>query len=468
MRDQRAEVSLNIAPHDDREPREIQRREFRILVLGDFTAGGDARPLATAAPVRVDRDDLDLVLARFAPRVHVAIDDASPDIELAFAAMDDFHPDRLLPRLGAARSHRAGDDERGDASRPEVAPTRSGASLLEDMLGATADGPAVAAPRPSRSDELSAFIERAVAPHLVRAPDPDAVAGSAASAQESARLLRLVLHHPRVQGLEAAWRSVEMLVRRLDTDGDLEIFVLDVGRDQVADALERVARQRDAAGEQPWALAVALHAFPDGDAGADALARVAMAARTLGIACVAAAPSSLAGRPSTPMLDDDATAPVPEVYALIRRSAEARHLGLTFPRVLLRAPYGHDNPCDTIAFEEIDDPRRHDDFLWGSGAAFVALLIGEAFLEHGWAIGSRVALDIGSLPFFTYRRGPETVAISCAEMVMSERVARQLLSRGLMPMAWIRDTDRVRLVELRSVAEPAAPLAGAWAGAVGR
>jgi len=75
-----------------------------------------------------------------------------------------------------------------------------------------------------------------------------------------------------------------------------------------------------------------------------------------------------------------------------------------------------------------------------------------------------MSLDVSSLPFHTYRRGSDTVATSCAETVMSERAARHLLSRGLMPMAWIRNTDRIRLVELRSVAEPPAPLAAAWAG----
>jgi hypothetical protein len=69
---------------------------------------------------------------------------------------------------------------------------------------------------------------------------------------------------------------------------------------------------------------------------------------------------------------------------------------------------------------------------------------------------------VGSLPLFTYKRGPETVAMSCAETAMSERMARHLLSRGLMPLAWIKNTDRVRLVELRSVADPAAPLAAGW------
>jgi hypothetical protein len=33
-----------------------------------------------------------------------------------------------------------------------------------------------------------------------------------------------------------------------------------------------------------------------------------------------------------------------------------------------------------------------------------------------------------------------------------------------MPLAWIKNTDRVRLVEMASVSDPTAPLATAWSG----
>jgi type VI secretion system protein ImpC len=477
MRDQRAEVSLNIAPNEAFESAPVEPRSFRILVMGDFSARGDGGPLASELPRRVDRDDLDAHVARIAPRLRVSIDDRS--VDLAFAAMDDFHPDRLVARLTALGQRpestttealpSAPSRPTSAGATPDIVRAVSGASLLDDMLDDVTPGApsAASATRPKRSDELSAFVERAVAPHLVRPPDAETAARAAASDRDLTRTLRLVLHHPRVQALEATWRSLELLVRRLDTDGDLDLFMLDVARDQVASTLERLAQRRDAAGDETWALAVSLHGHPDGDDGADALARIALAARAFETPVVAAAPPILAGRANAASLDDDDDAPLPtpEVFTLIRRSLEARFLGLTFPRVLLRPPYGSENPCDTLDFEEIEDPERHEDYLWGSGSSLVALLVGEAFNERGWSIGPRMLLDVGSLPLFTYRRGPETVATPCAEIVMSERIARHLLSRGLMPLAWIKNTDRVRLVELRSVADPAAPLAAAWTGA---
>ena len=466
MRDQRAEVSLNIAPDDRSDDTPVEHRQFRILVLGDFGAHGDDAPIGNTSPRRIDRDDIDVHVARIAPRLHIT--GGSTPVDLAFASMDDFHPDRLATRLAAlagagtplSQPAPSGPAPEAIASHaPDLARAVSGTSLLDDMLDSVA-------PSPRRSDELSAFVERAVAPHLVRPPDPATAAHLESAHRAMVDLLRQVLHQPRVQHLEATWRAMEMLVRRLDTDGDLHLFMVDVPRGQVPTALERIAQQRDAAHPESWALVVSLHSYPDGDAGAEALAGVAMAARGLGTPVVAGAPPSFAGRRSAIELDDDTPpGPAPEVYALIRRSLEARFLGLTFPRLLLRAPYGRENPCDTIELEEIDDPTRHDEYLWGTGAVAVALLVGEAFNERGWAIGPRIPLDVGSLPYFTYRRGPETVAVPCAETIMSERVARHLLSRGLMPLAWIKNTDRARLVELCSVSDPSGPLAASWASA---
>jgi type VI secretion system protein ImpC len=475
MRDQRAEVSLNIAPHEASEPLPVEPREFRILVVGDFGGRGSSASPSNEPPRRVDRDDLDSHLARIAPRLRIEI--GNDELNLAFTSLDDFHPDQLAARVATlaaspatnreSRPSLASPDTSAERQRPDIARAVSGGSLLDDMLEDVGSATTSEERRPS--NELSAFIDRAVEPHLVRA-DPDAEARAETARRDVSAMLRRVLHHPDVQAVEASWRSLDFLVRRLDTDGDLSLFLFDRPRDHVAKAIEKLARERSVADDERWALVVVLHAFDEGDAGAESLAHIAMAAKALDAPCVASAPASFTGADSLAELGDDELTPrgSPDVFGLIRQSQDGRFLGLTYPRVLMRAPYGHENPCDTIEFEEIEDAERHGDYLWGSGAALVALLVGEAFAHAGWAMGGRIPLDVSGLPYFTYRRGPETVAKSCAEGVMSERVARHLLGRGLMPVAWIRDTDRVRIVDLRSVSDPPAALAASWAGTASR
>ena len=45
--------------------------------------------------------------------------------------------------------------------------------------------------------------------------------------------MRAVLHHPDFQALEAAWRGLDFLIRRLDTDSGLQIFILDVTKGEL-------------------------------------------------------------------------------------------------------------------------------------------------------------------------------------------------------------------------------------------
>src|SRR5438309_946384 len=96
---------------------------------------------------------------------------------------------------------------------------------------------AAAAPWPAAgptTSDWNAFLRQIVAPHLVpgAAPDQDeliARVDEATSAQ-----MRAVLHHPDFQALEAAWRSVFFLVRRLDTDENLKLFLIDVTKQDLA------------------------------------------------------------------------------------------------------------------------------------------------------------------------------------------------------------------------------------------
>ena len=47
------------------------------------------------------------------------------------------------------------------------------------------------------------------------------------------------------QALEAAWRGLYFLVKRLDTDGGLKLFLLDVSRDELAADARREAGHDD-------------------------------------------------------------------------------------------------------------------------------------------------------------------------------------------------------------------------------
>src|SRR5262249_51016732 len=157
--------------------------------------------------------------------------------------------------------------------------------------------------------------------------------------------------------LEAAWRCLFFLVRRLDTDGQLKLFLLDVSRDELTEDLGAVDDLGSAGihrllveqtvgipGATPWGLLVGNYTFGPDLADVELAGRLAKVARQAGSPLLAGASPAILGCPSlaaTPDPDDwsrDAREETQETWQALRQLAEARYLGLALPRFLLRLP----------------------------------------------------------------------------------------------------------------------------------
>jgi type VI secretion system protein ImpC len=150
-------------------------------------------------------------------------------------------------------------------------------------------------------------------------------------------------------------------------------------------------------------------------------------------------------------------------FAELRRSPDARWLGLALPRFLLRLPYGRESSqTETFEFEEMPEPVRHERYLWGHPAAACAYLLGEAFSRHGWEMRAGMVDTVEGLPLHVYREDGDSRVKPCAEVLLTEEAATLLLERGFIPLLSMKDSDRVRILRFQSVAEPLAPLAGRW------
>src|SRR5207248_1659477 len=93
---------------------------------------------------------------------------------------------------------------------------------------------------PAKSSvSIAEMLKHAVAPHIVPAKDPrqDQLVATVDSALAGA--MRTVLHHPDFQSFEALWRAVDMLVRRLETDEQLQIVLYDITAEELAADLSK-------------------------------------------------------------------------------------------------------------------------------------------------------------------------------------------------------------------------------------
>jgi type VI secretion system protein ImpC len=490
--EKRAEVFLDVEP-GARAVRESGPADpdlpFRILVLANLRGAAERPPLAERAPVRVDRDDFDAVLERMQPQVQIRLDGSdAARVTVRIRDLDDLHPDQLyarLPVFKAMRELRKRLDDpatfrqavRELTGEPDAPAGPAGGSLLDSILGEIY-GSEPASPGQARGplyrDPLSEFIRAAMSPHLVPGEDPRKAAFTQRIDRGIATMMRAVLHDAGFQAVEAAWRAVHLLVRTVETDASLGVWLLDVTREELdADTeLERsalyrtiVEREAGTAGGVPWSLLAGDFQFGPAAGDVALLARLARIAQATRAPFLAGAHPSLAGAPGFEGdLDpaDWSTAEAPE-WAAFRRSAAARSIGLAAPRFLLRLPYGEDGePCEAFAFEEAEAPAPHESLLWANPAYACATLLARAFSHAGWRMAAAFDPNLSGLPLYLQRVSGETRAQPCAETLMTERAAGRLLERGLMPLASMRDRDAVRLVRLQSVADPVAALAARW------
>ncbi|MBS7697300.1 MULTISPECIES: type VI secretion system contractile sheath large subunit [unclassified Chelatococcus] len=218
-----------------------------------------------------------------------------------------------------------------------------------------------------------------------------------------------VLHHPRFQKLEAAWRGLAYLVGHGFRHRSIVIRMLTITHDElakdVAQALEvdqtqlfRLihAEEFDMPGGLPYGLLLADLPVPNAapvEGRGDDLGWVA------GLAAVGAAAFAPVIVPAAASLfgissfsEMSATSDIEALLAdgdhrrwqALRKSDEARFLGVVVPRVLMRAPYRQEGRLRHGFSYSESLARGHDAFLWGSGIYAFAARVVDVFARHGW------------------------------------------------------------------------------------
>ncbi len=451
----RIEVGLDVEPRAiDALPQ--SEAVFSIALFGDFSGRAHrdsdvARAHATSEAILVDRDNLDEVLALLRPELHVPLHrDDAPVLRVQFSSLDDFHPDHVYERLPLFEGVRALRSQLGEPAPPPQPPREpaSHGSLLDDIVR---QSPSVdrAADAPFEGGDLQAYLNRIVAPHVVSPTDPRRQAVLAKLEEAAANGLRALLHDAEFQALEALWLGVHLLTRAVESDTGVQLYLFDVTKRELAE-MSRV--QKLLAGSR-WSVLAGLYSFLPVAGDLELLGRLGTIASIIGAPWLSAADPRLAGSTSGhpgPDSDNWGNDLLPAWQAL-RRTPEARWIGLALPRFLLRPPYGEQtSPCEMLRFEELSDNSTRDEYLWGNPTFACLVVLLHAVAEAGRPVHPGMSLEIGGLPV----HGSQP----CAETSLSERAAERILDAGLMPLVSIRDTDRIRLVRLQSIGDPPTPL----------
>lgn len=361
---------------------------------------------------------------------------------------------------------------RGDAAA-------GGVSLLQAILESATPGG-----RPSpRTATVELFLRSKSAGEALRHWFPGELTGES-STDVSARLSRdiarvdqllsaqinAVLHHPRLQRLESAWRGLAHLVEQashardslhLDRqESEVKVRVLCLSKRELARDLENASDFDQSQlfkrvysdgfgtlGGEPMGVLIGDYQFSHQIDREHKVDDVATLRRVSEVAAAAFCPFIAAASPDLFALDEFrlfeqpiAVAPVfrqPDYikWQSFREAEDAQFVGLTVPRVLMRLPYDDDGGRrDGFRFQERVGAPGAEKYLWGNAA---------------FAFGGVLVRAFGASRWFAEIRGLSRPAIAGGEVVgmetdWSRPEARNLVPKSLTEVA----IDEVRQREL--------------------
>ncbi|MEM8577364.1 MAG: type VI secretion system contractile sheath large subunit [Pseudomonadota bacterium] len=474
----------------------LKRKKFRIALFGDFT-GRAARgvmetgeALAAKQGVDLDVDSVEDIIEGFATTLTLDLG-AAGSVDVPLKELDDLHPDEIYDNVAmfeeiaglrqqlamgsmAERATQTLQNWGAAHGTPIKLPKRSAATSipahlkLTDFQALIGDTRGTLTPKGPADD----LIAQVVGPHIVKAPDAGAAAMQEAVDAALSSAMRMILHHPDFQAVEAQWRTLDLLARRIETDAELDITLYDISAEELAADL---AAQEDIAdsglckllsdvldpetGAGGYSALCGLYTFEETPPHAELLARIGLVAAHVDAPFIAGmAPGFLE------TAKEDRHPLVTEAWDALRAEPLAGHLGLVSPRFLLRLPYGKKSePIDAFEFEEFTPQEGLKGMLWANPAALAVVLLAATYAKDGKALQLGSVMSLGDLPFhYVTDRHGDQVALPCTERNLVEASVQNALGRGIMPVVWMKGRNEVRLGSFRSLGGEM--LMGPWTG----
>jgi type VI secretion system ImpC/EvpB family protein len=302
--------------------------------------------------------------------------------------------------------------------------------------------------------------------------------------------LNAILHHPVFQKLEASWRGIRYLAERADEEGErnVTIRILNASWSELERDFERALEfdqsqlfqkiyeeEYGMSGGVPYGVLLADYeirprvtsGYPHDD--------MATLRALAGVAAAAFCPVLISVHPAMFGLDDfaglehylDHAKTLQQLDYLqwnnLRKSEDARFVGLVLPRVLMRLPYKDDGTrFDRFCFREDVTGPDHRKYLWGSAVYAMGGVLIRAFAQSGWLAdirGVRQDVDGGGLvkglpvhSFGTDQRG--IAAKTSTDLAVTDALERELSDLGFTCLCDCQGTGLSAFYSLPSIQQP--------------
>lgn len=484
---------------------------FHILMLGDWGGNSEfsAKPLSTRKFIEIDRDEFDDVIRKIAPQLNLKFDDNEINsLKLIFESLDDFHPDNIFQRVSLFADLR---DIRQRLCKPETFDKAAGEvrswfshstveqvqrvdntsieslgkplqtdSLLDQILDQDQKSKPVI--RNDSNSPLSEFIGNIIAPHLVKIDSEEQSNLLLIVDEVISDLMRKILHHQMFQQLESAWRGLYFLLRNVETNSKLKVFLFQSAKDELLENLASVSDLTDSdfynliAGNSPtpvsgnWSVMCGNYQFRPNIEDIAALIRIAKISETARCPFVSQISSPIFSDSNLNDLNDnDQTVKFNEesselkLWSVFRQLPESSYIGLSFPGFIGRLPYGQQTePTELFYFEEFQSQSDQNIYLWLNSAFAYIYALAEQFSRNKWNMKLNVPTVLPDSPLHFYEDENQVVLRVCTEFEVSETLHNRITELGCTPLLLYRNEDKIHLPFLQSVSKSSPHLKGKW------
>ncbi len=285
-----------------------------------------------------------------------------------------------------------------------------------------------------------------------------------------------ILHHPDVQKLESAWRSLKFLVDKTDFRENIKLELMNVTKEDLLEDFEDspeipksglyktvYTEEYGQFGGQPIAAMIGNFDFGPGPQDMKLLQNIASVAAMSHAPFVAAAGTEMFGiddfneLPKLKDLKSIFEGPQYTKWQSFRESEDARYVSLTLPRFVLRLPYGPEtSPVKAFNYEE-NVAGSHDDYLWGNTAFTFASRLTDAFAKYRWCtniIGPQGGGAVEDLNLHQYEAMGSIQTKIPTEVLLSERREFELAEEGFVGLTMRKGSDNAAFFSANSVQKP--------------
>ncbi len=355
--------------------------------------------------------------------------------------------------------------------------TLEGGSLLEEILAETKMTPGDEGYEIAKRG-VQAFIAELVTPKR-EGEKIDKALVDALIAEIDVKLSKQIdeiIHHPTFQKLESAWRSLKFVIDRVDFRENIKVELLNCSKEDLLADFEDApevpksglykivySAEYGTFGGRPFGAMVANYDFGPGPQDIALLQKCAAVATMSHAPFLAAAGPGFFGLkdyinlPNLKDLKSLFEGPQYTKWQAFRESEDARYVGLTLPRFLLRLPFGNNTvPVKAFNYEE-DVIGKHDAYCWGNAAFAMATRIADSFAKFRWCpniIGPQAGGAVENLPLHQYEAMGEIQTKIPTEIVLTERREFELSEEGFIGLTYRKDSDNACFFSANSAQKP--------------